>query len=114
MHIDEEQILRRDNNDNKNKYFYRYKILFSLKIHKFSLFDWDRDFYTYIKSHPRSIDNMKYLKSILEDKPWTKRMSKIGTSFFSFLSSWCNYVHNKVVHKENLPWSILPGYNTLL
>jgi len=79
-----------------------------------ALFDWERDFYVYLKNTEEGEKNYNVLTEILNDPQWQQRMQKRGIAFYFFLTEWAKLVNNTVVIKEHVPWQDLPGYTILV
>lgn len=58
--------------------------------------------------------NKEFLNKIINEDGWQKTLGKRNVSFSFFIKEWCEYVDNKVVIKEHIPWHDLPGYRKLL
>ena len=82
--------------------------------HFISLFDWEKDFYVYLKNTEKGEANYKLLNDTLEEQDWQNRLSKRGIAFYLFLDDWAKHVNKTVVIKDHVPWQDLPGYNILI
>jgi len=82
--------------------------------HLFTLFDWERVFYVYLKNTEKGESNYKLLGEILEDRDWQNRYAKRGIAYYLFLNEWAKHVNKSVVTKDHVPWQDLPGYAVLI
>lgn len=85
----------------KNKYFT-------------SLFDWEKNFYTYLKSMPKGAQYHEKLIEALDTVQWRPRIAKRGMVFYSILAEWCRFVFKTTIVKDLVPWNELPGYKVLV
>eukprot|EP01017_Pseudomicrothorax_dubius_P027990 TRINITY_DN3285_c0_g1_i9.p1 TRINITY_DN3285_c0_g1~~TRINITY_DN3285_c0_g1_i9.p1 ORF type:complete len:592 (-),score=116.91 TRINITY_DN3285_c0_g1_i9:199-1974(-) len=79
-----------------------------------SLFDWDKEFYQYIKNDKKGIEHQTKLMQILSNEDWSKRLAKRGLAYFYFLKEWSDHVYKTLVFKDHIPWQDIPGYRTLV
>ena len=78
------------------------------------LFDWEQNFYSPMSGEDKYKQNISELVEILAEDSWKIRIEKRGGYFFYFIKYWILYVEKITSAKTNMPWSEIPGYETLL
>lgn len=78
------------------------------------MFDWEHNFYKYLRANHRIENNSITLKEILMQENWKDRFIKRGLAFFYFLKYWITYVDSSLPHSPDIQWLYFPGYNRLL
>lgn len=79
-----------------------------------ALFDWEHEFYNWIKDRPEYADNLRILKDALAMDHWRKRFIKRASGFFFFVQQLCDYIQKAVFIREGIPYYDIPGYEKIV
>lgn len=81
---------------------------------KFNRFEWESEFYIYLKNFQKAEDNFEMLDLILKEQGWQDHLKKRGLFMLNFIADWGSYVDEEIIKKSHLNYYEIPGYSHII